>query len=93
MILETYIEDDGGKELAVTVHYNYHTGCKGARDSCGGVRGAGPPLEPDDPPEVEIERVVGRDGKELELADDVLEALRELCFEAVAAADAEWAGD
>lgn len=93
MILDTYSEDADGKELAVTVHYTYWRGCKGARDSCGGVRGVGPPLEPDDPPEVEIERVVGRDGKELELADDVLEVLRELCFEAVAAADAEWADD
>lgn len=49
-------------EMAVTVAYNYFRGCRGARDSLCGVRGAGPPLEPDEPPSVEIISVKGTDG-------------------------------
>ena len=47
-----------GEERDVTVSYTYHRAYRGARDSCGGVRGAGPPLEPDEPENVEIESVL-----------------------------------
>lgn len=45
-----------GDEVASTidVEYTFYPGCRGSRDSLGGIRGAGPPLEPDDPAEVEI---------------------------------------
>lgn len=45
-------------EVSVQVDWTFYPGCRGSRDSLGGIRGAGPPLEPDDPPEVNIERVV-----------------------------------
>ena len=38
----------------LTVSYEYHRACKGAMDSLGGIIGAGPPLEPDEPAYVEI---------------------------------------
>lgn len=40
--------------LPVEVSYKLHKGSKGARDSLCGIRGAGPPLEPDTDPEIEI---------------------------------------
>lgn len=56
MTLVTTIEwnADTGDERELTVEFNYHRGRRGARDSLGGVARAGPPLEPDDPPELEV---------------------------------------
>lgn len=45
-------------DYEVEVHYTYHRAYRGQRDSLGGVRGAGPPLEPDEPAMVEIESVI-----------------------------------
>ena len=61
---ETTIERE--EEMAVTVTYSYSKGCRGTRDSLGGVRGAGPPLEPDEPPSVDIMRVIASDGADYE---------------------------
>jgi hypothetical protein len=44
--------------LPVVVNYTFTSASRGARDSLGGKRGAGPPLEPDEPAEVEIESVI-----------------------------------
>ena len=41
-------------EIDVDVDYVFHAGCRGKRDSLGGKANAGPPLEPDDEPEIEI---------------------------------------
>jgi hypothetical protein len=41
------------KEYEVDVHYHYSPACKGARDGK-----FGPPLEPDEDAQIEIERVV-----------------------------------
>lgn len=41
-------------EVEVEVSYTYVPASRGARDSLGGRRGAGPPLEPDEPATVEI---------------------------------------
>lgn len=41
-------------EATYEVEWTYHPPVRGARDSLGGVWGAGPPLEPDEPAEVEI---------------------------------------
>lgn len=86
MRLETYLERDG-KELAVVVHYTFWPGCRGARDSIGGVPNAGPPLEPDEPPSVEIERVTDKAGVELEVSDSEADELQDRCFEAHECAD------
>ncbi len=39
--------------ITATVYYTVHPGSRGSRDSLGGIRGAGPPPEP----EVEIESI------------------------------------
>jgi hypothetical protein len=59
-VLKTTIEwnQETGEERDITVTYIYHSASRGARDSLGGVRGAGPPLEPDEPECVEIESVM-----------------------------------
>lgn len=46
------------KEFPLEVRYTFYPACQGARDSLGGVRGAGPPLEPDEPASVEIDDVI-----------------------------------
>jgi hypothetical protein len=51
-------------EIEVVVEYIYHRAYHGARDSLGGVRGAGPPLEPDEPAGIEIESVTDEHNKE-----------------------------
>ena len=80
------IEDSNGDEVevSVVVEYSYYKGCRGARDSLGGVRRAGPPLEPDDPPEVEILKVTAEDGQEIleKLDSSEIEVLEEKAFEA-----------
>ena len=43
--------------LEIEVEFNFSKGRKGQRDSLGGKAGAGPPLEPDDPDEIEITAV------------------------------------
>ncbi len=60
---------DADVEIPITVEYSYFKGCRGSRDSLGGIRGAGPPLEPDEPPSIEIERALDSDGCEIELSD------------------------
>jgi hypothetical protein len=58
-------------DIDVEVSYVYHRAYKGARDSIGGVRNAGPPLEPDEPAYIEITSVKGiNDGQEYELTPD-----------------------
>lgn len=84
---------DTGEEREIEVNYAYHRGCRGARDSLGGVRGAGPPLEPDEPPSVEIQSVMmhsptfhDREAREDvldSLSKSQLEWLEEKCFEDV----------
>jgi hypothetical protein len=51
----------------VAVEYSYYGATRGARDSLGGIRGAGPALEPDEPAHVEIESVTDEDGLEITL--------------------------
>ena len=45
------------KGIELLVKFDYCRAHKGARDSLGGVRGAGPPLEPDEPESIEINEV------------------------------------
>jgi hypothetical protein len=67
MTYETTIERDD-KEIKLEITYSAYKGCRGARDSLGGKAGAGPPLEPDEPPSIEIESVIDMEtGADFEL--------------------------
>jgi hypothetical protein len=70
---------DGEVEIYVRASYAYHPACRGQRDSLGGKRGAGPPLEPDEPAYVEVEQVfaLGEDGKVGPELDDLTDSERE----------------
>ena len=72
--------DDVFDEITVDVTYDFYRGCKGARDSLCGVRRAGPPLEPDEPPSVEILSVKDKDDEEYELTERELDRVTEECF-------------
>ena len=82
---EIYREDADGNEIMipVRVEYAHHRAIRGQRDSICGVRGAGPPLEPDEPEHVEIERVTGPDGV-MELTADEREAMESEIMQAIA---------
>lgn len=62
------IEGEDGEEIEVTVYYNYSPGQKG----CMHLRN-GDPGYPDEPPEVEIEKVV--DAKGHDYADSIPEKI------------------
>ena len=73
---------DGEREIPVVVEYRYHAGRRGARDTLCGVRGAGPPLEPDEPSEIELISVKEANGNELYPVDEANdERLSELAWE------------
>jgi hypothetical protein len=75
----TLTRDDD--DLEVEVEYTFSKGCRGARDSLGGKAGAGPPLEPDEPDEVEIDSVTDEKGTEVDLTNEEITALEEKCLE------------
>lgn len=65
-LIHTVIRDD--LETDVEIELTYFPATRGARDSFGGIRGAGPPLEPDEPATFEVEAVRRCDnGEPLEL--------------------------
>ena len=67
-------------EVEVQVEYTYHSACRGARDSLGGIRGAGPPLEPDEDEYVELSSVKFN-GQEVELTEQQQEQIEQECLE------------
>ena len=71
-------------EVEVTVEYCFHGGCRGARDSLCGKRGAGPPLEPDEPDEIEIESITDDTGKEMECTEVELVQIEEAAWQDLA---------
>lgn len=68
-------EVDGQEvEISVECEFAYHKAVRGARDSIGGVRGAGPALEPDEPASMEF--ISARNietGEEVELTESELD--------------------
>lgn len=73
-------------EIEAEIQYRYVPGRRGSRDSLGGVRGAGPPLEPDDPAECEVTGAMvssplGTNHIYGLLSDDQLSALADACLE------------
>ena len=67
-------------EIELEVEYKFHKGGPGARDSLCGKANAGPPLEPDDPGEMEITSIKC-DGKDFEVSDEQREAIEAECWE------------
>lgn len=76
------------KGIKFEVVYRNYPGYHGARDSIGGIPGAGPPLEPDESPSVEIESVKvisGTDTVEVDLIDvlsqDTIDKIEQILLE------------
>jgi hypothetical protein len=82
MTLDTTIERDE-IEISITVDYSHSRARRGRRDSLCGVPGAGAPLEPDEPEDIEILSVTGPDGKEMDLSDAELERIEQQCWDAL----------
>jgi hypothetical protein len=83
MTLQAYLERDDA-EITVTVDYSFSRARRGARDSLCGVRGAGPPLEPDEDEEIEIQSVTDENGKEVELTADETDKIEQQCWDDIA---------
>ncbi len=77
----TITRDDA--DLDIIADVTYHPACRGARDSCGGVRGAGPPLEPDEPASIDIDDVRDVFGNEIEPSARETEQILEAAWEIV----------
>jgi hypothetical protein len=78
----TFMGSDVMREVPLLVEYTYHQGCRGERDSLCGVRGAGPPIEPDEPPYIELDSVTDADsGSEIELTDTESNRIRDECID------------
>ena len=67
-------------EIELDVEYKFHKGGPGARDSLGGKANAGPPLEPDDPGEMEILSIKYA-GNDFDLSDEQREKIEAECWE------------
>lgn len=59
----------------VSVVGTYYPPSRGAWDSLGGIRGAGPLLEPDEPPDFEVESIKDMDGNEVGVNDGDMEKI------------------
>jgi hypothetical protein len=83
-IFNTTIEwnQETGEERNALVTYVYFPAHRGVRDSLGGKRGAGPPLEPDEPPSVEITSVM-MDSPTAQNPEDTVDILDQLTREQV----------
>lgn len=65
------------QDFEVIAEVIFHRAHRGARDSLGGVRGAGPPLEPDEPAEFEIGSVTDSAGNEIDVDEELEERILE----------------
>ncbi len=72
IFIDTTVEREDG-EVDVRCEFEAFAACRGRRDSCCGVAGAGPALEPDEPAHVEF--IVAKDinGNEVELTEAELD--------------------
>lgn len=77
-------EDDTEHDIEISVELTYYPAIRGARDSLMGVRGAGPPLEPDEPATFEITSVVNKNGgAEVSLTPEEEEEVINKAFESM----------
>ena len=74
MTLTTYIE------IQLDVTYSASKGGPGRRDSLMGKANAGPPLEPDEPPSIEIESITCN-GVDFEPTKEQREKIEQDCWE------------
>jgi len=65
-------------EIPVDVDFTFHPAYRGRRDSLGGKRGAGPPLEPDEDASFEIHSVMDFEGNDYELTDSEIDEVADL---------------
>ena len=72
--------DRDGEDYEVEAEVTYHPPCRGARDSPCGIRGAGPPLEPDEDASIEIE-TVWHDGEEIECDKETTRKIEEAAWD------------
>lgn len=56
-------------EHEIEVEFDYHRAYRGMRDSLCGVRGAGQPLEPDEPASMEFVSATDENGHDFDLTD------------------------
>ncbi len=73
-----------GEDTELTVIWTHYPAYCGQRDSLGGVRGAGPPLEPDDPEELEFIQALDSQGKEVDLPTHEIKRAKEMAWEQLA---------
>ena len=73
-------------KIPIEITFTYHRLRRGHRDSLCGIRGAGPPLEPDEPAHLEIEGATDLDtGNDItlttaetdQITDEIMEKLHE----------------
>ena len=62
-------------DVDVDVDFTFHSAYRGRRDSLGGKRGAGPPLEPDEDASFEINSVKDAEGNDYELTDSEIDEI------------------
>lgn len=67
--------------IQVTVTGDYQPASRGARDSLGGRPGMGPPLEPDENENFEIDTITDEHGQEIEISDEEHEELIHAFFQ------------
>ncbi len=72
------------EDTQLTCTWEYYPGCRGQRDSLGGKAGAGPPLEPDEPPTLELVSATDENGHAIELSPADEEKAREQAWEQMA---------
>ena len=75
----TVTRDD--EDFEIIADLIFHKAHRGARDSCGGVPGAGPPLEPDEPATIEIDRTTDAAGNDIEISKREEEQILEAAWE------------
>lgn len=82
-----------GETSEYYIEYEYYRACRGARDSLGGMPGAGPPLEPDEPEHCEIIGVMKEKGGDCilsTLSEKQVGLLEERCLDEVAQPDEDY---
>jgi hypothetical protein len=90
MIVTTTITiERDGVESEAEVHFEYHRASRGERDSCCGVAGAGPALEPDSAAELEFfDAIVG--GVEVDLTQKEQDQAEQLAWDEILDAESDY---